>query len=158
MKDLRFSKEWFDSLQKLNGAYRLEVYDAIFSLAFYEEKAKLDNISDMAFRLLLPSLEKEIKTRISRESSMRTNQALRWKKSSRKVKKFIAPTIDEVNSYILEKGYADVSAREFVEYYEKCGWKVGKNKDMVDWTAAVRHWHSRHDLRPHNSKSDWQSV
>jgi hypothetical protein len=37
---------------------------------------------------------------------------------------------------------ATVDGKEFVDYYESNGWKVGRNA-MKDWKAAVRQWNAR---------------
>ena len=55
--------------------------------------------------------------------------------------RFSPPTVEEVKSYCLEKGYS-IDPQRFVDYYESNGWMVGKNK-MKDWKAAVRGWNSR---------------
>lgn len=54
---------------------------------------------------------------------------------------FVAPSLQEVGDYILEKGYA-VDARQFVDFYASKGWMVGSSK-MKDWRAAVRTWTRR---------------
>lgn len=53
-------------------------------------------------------------------------------------KRFIAPSTEEVQEYIDEKGYS-VDAERFVDYYTANGWMVGKNH-MKDWKATVRNW------------------
>lgn len=58
--------------------------------------------------------------------------------SKEKASRFLPPTLDEVRSYCLEKGYP-VDAERFIDFYESKGWFVGKNK-MKDWKAAVRNW------------------
>ena len=55
-------------------------------------------------------------------------------------KKFVPPSVPEVDVYLREKGYA-FDAERFVAYYESNGWKVGKNA-MKDWRAACRTWHA----------------
>lgn len=73
--------------------------------------------------------------------------------SDRSNKRFTAPTIQEVNSYMLEKGLNNNSeAHKFFDYYESNGWKVGRNK-MKDWKAAVRNWlkncnHQTQQIKP----------
>lgn len=52
--------------------------------------------------------------------------------------KFIKPTIEELQSYIEEKGLS-IDAIKFHSYYESNGWKVGKNK-MANWKAALINW------------------
>jgi hypothetical protein len=54
--------------------------------------------------------------------------------------RFTPPTLQEVQSYMSEKGVNDPKeAEKFVDFYECKGWMVGKNK-MKDWKAAVRNW------------------
>lgn len=56
-----------------------------------------------------------------------------------KKKRFEKPTFEEVEAYIREQGY-DIDPHTFFDYYEACGWTVGKNKPMKDWKASVRYW------------------
>lgn len=52
--------------------------------------------------------------------------------------RFVKPTVEELQTYIDEKGY-NLDAEYFYDYYERNGWMVGKNK-MKDWKAAIRTW------------------
>jgi len=55
-------------------------------------------------------------------------------------KKFVKPTIDEVDAYCQERANG-IAGEEFVDHYEANGWRCGKNKTpMRDWRAAVRTW------------------
>ncbi len=56
----------------------------------------------------------------------------------RRQKKFIPPSVAEVEAYCDEKGYW-LDARQFVDYYEASGWMRGKTK-FKDWKACVRTW------------------
>ena len=69
-----------------------------------------------------------------------------------KRKRFIPPTLDELQAYIRENGYV-VNAQRFLGHYESVGWKVGKNS-MRDWRAAVRTWNSR-DQKPISDTPDF---
>ena len=55
-----------------------------------------------------------------------------------KTKRFVKPTVEEINSYCREKNKS-VDAERFWNFYESKGWKVGKNP-MKDWRAAVCNW------------------
>jgi hypothetical protein len=66
-------------------------------------------------------------------------------------KKFVQPTIEEVESYIKEKGY-NVDAERFVAYYESNGWKVGKNP-MKDWKMAIVTWSKNDNQQKNNYKT-----
>lgn len=55
-----------------------------------------------------------------------------------KSNRFVPPTIEEIQSYCLERKNT-VDANNFFDFYSSKGWMVGKNK-MKDWKAAVRTW------------------
>ena len=74
----------------------------------------------------------------------------------KKRKRFTAPTVDEVEAYAKEKGYANFSAQRFVDYYESKGWVVGKSP-MKDWKAAVRGWVARDGAMPQGRSKDWHN-
>lgn len=63
------------------------------------------------------------------------------KEIDRESKRFAPPSIEEVRSYISEKGY-NVDAESFVSFYESKDWMIGKNK-MKNWKAAVITWNKR---------------
>jgi hypothetical protein len=52
--------------------------------------------------------------------------------------RFRPPTLEEVKSYLLEKGI-EIDAERFVAYYESNGWMVGRNK-MKNWKSAIVTW------------------
>jgi hypothetical protein len=58
-----------------------------------------------------------------------------------KVVRFTKPTVQQVVDYVIEIS-ATVDAKEFIDYYESNGWKVGRNA-MKDWRATVRQWNAR---------------
>ena len=55
------------------------------------------------------------------------------------LKRFVPPTVDEVEIYCLERGN-HVNPQRFVDYYQSKGWMIGKNAPMKDWRASVRLW------------------
>jgi hypothetical protein len=74
---------------------------------------------------------KEIKTEIIKEKEDTII-------SSKKEKRFVKPTIQEIQAHILEKGYT-FDAEAFYAFYESNGWKVGKNP-MKNWKMACTTW------------------
>lgn len=62
-------------------------------------------------------------------------------KENSKEKRFIKPTLEEIELFIFDNNYS-VDAEAFFDYYESVGWSVGKKK-MKDWKAAVRTWQKR---------------
>lgn len=55
-----------------------------------------------------------------------------------KNKKFIPPTLEEVQEYCRTRGNK-VNAEQFIDYYSARGWKL-KSGTMRDWRAAIRTW------------------
>lgn len=70
-------------------------------------------------------------------------------KLSPKNKRFIKPTIKQIDEYIKEKDM-HFEAERFFDYYESKGWMVGKSP-MKDWKAACRTWESQ---RKHEFKEE----
>lgn len=67
------------------------------------------------------------------------------------VKRFVPPSLQEVETYITESGF-NVDANKWFNHYTANGWRVGKTK-MVDWKAAVRTWVNRSvDLKPQQAE------
>lgn len=54
-------------------------------------------------------------------------------------KKFISPSLEQIESYANEEGLTGVIPEAFQDFYLSKDWMVGKNK-MKDWKAAVRNW------------------
>jgi len=54
------------------------------------------------------------------------------------IKRFKEPTIDEIDSYCIERENK-VDSHTFFDFYQSKGWVVGKVK-MKDWRACVRTW------------------
>ncbi len=55
-----------------------------------------------------------------------------------KNKRFVPPTVDEIQAYVTEKSM-NVDAEKFWNFYESKGWMVGKNP-MKSWRAACSTW------------------
>ena len=61
---------------------------------------------------------------------------------NREERRFIPPTVEQVEEYAREKGLL-IDANRFVDYFTSNGWKVGGKAPMKDWRAAVRNWAAR---------------
>jgi len=72
-------------------------------------------------------------------------------KSKAKAKRFIPPSLEEVQAYCRERNN-NVDPEQFINFYEAKGWMVGKNK-MKDWKAAVRTWERRDKEEKQQSNS-----
>lgn len=75
----------------------------------------------------------------------------------KKAKRFIPPSVEEVEQYCLERGN-NIDAQSFIDFYESKGWMIGKNK-MKDWKAAVRTWErSRKQENKGNVFDEWRNA
>ena len=72
-------------------------------------------------------------------------------KDKEKEKRFVKPTIEEVQAYCKERNN-NVDAQRWFDFYESKGWKVGKNP-MKDWKASIRTW-ERNGNENVNGKSE----
>lgn len=61
------------------------------------------------------------------------------KKENKNKNIFIRPSIDDVESYFIEKNSTKEEASRYYDYYESNGWRVGKTA-MKDWEASARNW------------------
>ena len=69
--------------------------------------------------------------------------------SSKKEKRFVKPTIQEIQAHILEKGYT-FDAEAFYAFYESNGWKVGRNP-MKNWKMACTTWAKNNRNKKNNN-------
>lgn len=74
----------------------------------------------------------------------------------RKSKKFVKPTVEQIQDYCNEKNY-DIDAERFFDYYEANGWVQGKQgKPIKDWKAAVRNW-NRNNFSSDKRKTEYHT-
>ncbi len=58
---------------------------------------------------------------------------------TKKVNKFIPPTLDEIDTYIAEKNLS-VSGRDFFEYFETGNWIDSKGQKVKNWKQKLLTW------------------
>lgn len=56
-------------------------------------------------------------------------------------KRFVKPTVAEIEAYCKEKGYHNINAEYYYNYNEARGWMLGKNH-MKNWKANLATWHT----------------
>ena len=59
--------------------------------------------------------------------------------NTRTRKKFVPPTLEEVNQYVLEMGL-HVSAKDFLDYFTATGWIDSTGKKVVSWKGKIHTW------------------
>ena len=109
-----------------------------------------NNQSILNSEINLNSSNSKISDNKEKENIYETIVSPIFSKDSKK-KRFEKPTFEEVEAYIREQGY-EIDPHTFFDYYESCGWTVGKNKPMKDWKASVRYWVSSRKNNGDSSK------
>ena len=72
------------------------------------------------------------------------------KSDKTKRKKFVIPTVEDVQAYCDERGN-NIDAQHFIDYYSARGWMLGKNH-IKDWKACVRTWERNDSFKPKHEK------
>jgi predicted phage replisome organizer len=118
-----------DKLEKLKEQNRLRV-------AKHREKQKLLS-SDEECNVTVMECNATDKIRLE-EDKNRIDKDIDIEEDKPKRKRFVPPTLEEVQDYCFERNN-NVDAERFINHYTSNGWMVGKNK-MKDWKAAIRTW------------------
>ncbi len=106
--------------------------------AQYRKKIGKDNVPKLSGQ---NPPELELKTEIETE----------LKTEIETTNKFTPPSISEISGYCVEKGYTEIDAEYFWNYYQARGWKYKTGQPMKDWKAAIQTW------RKKNYKSKFQN-
>lgn len=115
-----------------NDRYKPTVYQ--------EEKDQLELKDNGTYTLGIPNgYQMETQVRLGKDSIGKVN--------NKESKKFVKPTIEDIQDYCLERKNG-INANAFYDFYESKDWMVGKNK-MKDWKACIRTWEQR-DKRRNN--------
>lgn len=109
--------------------------------ARYREKHKIDEIKEKSTlknkdndNKVTPVTTKVTLDKI-REDKIRIDNSI---EIPTKNKKFIKPTVSEIETYCIERKNG-INAQKFFDYYEAKGWVIGKSP-IKNWQAAVRTW------------------
>lgn len=78
---------------------------------------------------------------ITQEEESKKIEGAGGKRKQTPTRRFVKPTVEEVQAYCDERGNG-LDARQFFDFYESKGWMIGSN-GMKDWKAAVRTWEKR---------------
>ena len=120
-----------------NDRYKETVYQ--------EEKAMLIEKDNKVYSLGIPNgYQMDTQVRLGKDRLGKDSKEIELEKSQ--AKRFIPPTLEEVQAYCKERNN-NVNAQRFIDYYTSNGWQVGKNK-MKNWKAAVRTWENNNYDKP----------
>lgn len=161
--------DWLDTTQDLSAEEKGNLIDAVVSYAAgFEYEHLLCGACKIAFRFLKGQVDRNAKiaevrakagaskgkqnetndnkTEQDESNFLNNNNNKNKNKNNNKEdvlgkpqKRFIPPTVEEVERYCDEKGIFGFDAQYFVDYYTARGWMIGKNK-VKSWQACIRTW------------------
>lgn len=139
-----------------------DIWEDAFDLITTNVKKSLDNLVDeygaVITKQAILDAKKQGKSHIKYVEGVLKNKMLERNVpvNNTKKKRFVKPTVEEVNQYCIERNNC-VNAEQFFDYYESNGWKVGKNA-MKDWKACVRTWERNGYDKPIKKKNNKQDT
>ena len=78
----------------------------------------------------------------NRQHHNKNNNANNANKGKKREGTFVPPTLEEVQSYVREKGFR-MDAGAFFDHFSASGWVMKGGQKIKDWKAAVRNWERR---------------
>ncbi len=120
------------------------------STIYTDEKAQIEFNNMTGKYECLTNVKQLLKE--NRREEKRTEENRKEEKST-STKKFIKPTIEEIEEYCLERNNG-INANAFYDFYESKDWYVGKNK-MKDWKACIRTWEQRDTKTKNDDVPEW---
>lgn len=107
-----------------------------------EERSKEEILLLEDIKTLLEDIKGYIK-----ESKEIEKEMLKKKKEraeAREKRKFVPPTLDEVEAFCAEKNLTSVDPKTFFSYYSANKWRISKTgHKMTSWEAACISWDAR---------------
>ena len=96
-------------------------------------------------------LEKELEIELEIERDTKAN------KSPTKAKRFVKPTLSEVEQYCIERNN-NIDAEYFLDYHEARGWVLSNGKKMKNWQATIRTWEKNDFNNRKSNKSSKENA
>lgn len=110
----------------------------------FEEHQKIDRAKPSQIKTYWIDDESTIDRRLIDDASLLEGKGKEGKGTGnreRKEQRFAPPSVEEVRTYITERGYG-FDAESFVAFYQSNGWRIGRTA-MKDWQAACTTWERR---------------
>ena len=177
-----FYRSFYEAIKDLSDEDRLAVYDAICEYALETEAEPRTPVAKGMLALIKPQIDANYRkrqngmrggrpkgnqeetkekpndnqdtTEVEPNVNVNVNANVNVdKKEIYKEKKFVRPTVEEVQAYCEERNNT-IDPQYFVDFYTANGWKVGKNS-MKDWKATVRYWERNNYSSPKQKGDVW---
>ena len=119
-----------------------------------QEKPTETNINQSEPTETKNNQDEPTKTHNIKESNVKESNVNESSKNILPLKRFMPPTVEDVQAYCDERGSWLIDPQSFIDYYETRGWMLTKNRKMVDWKAAVRTWENNEKERERKKKEE----
>jgi hypothetical protein len=147
-----FYRSFFEAMKELEPKMKSDVFDAIMEFSFSGKEIELTGISKTVFILIKPQLqanmrryENGMKPKRKREaeekqeeSETETNKNKNKNKNENTNDKFVAPSLQEVETFFAENNFKLEVARNAFHYYNEANWKDSRGKSIQNWKQKMR--------------------
>ena len=100
-----------------------------------QQKSRIINVLSLNYYGIVEQQNEQPYINIINKENKDNNIIIGKKKS----KSSVPPTLEEVEQYIIEKGY-DIDGEYLYSHYESIGWQTKRGVKIVNWKAAVDKW------------------
>ncbi len=101
-------------------------------------------------------LQSDIPVETSSTGSSTVDSAAGVETPKATAKRFVPPTVEQVQSLCAEKGY-QVNAQDFVDFYSAQGWCLSNKIKMTSWPHAVARWNRYSGSKSTKTSNDTNS-
>ena len=152
-------RSFYDAIIELPKETQAEVWEAIFEYSLNFKSVELNGLAKTIFTLIKPQLDANIKRyengskpkqkqQISKteakgkqetskvEANKNVNDKVNEKEN--KNKKFVPPSLQEVEMFFSENGFGSVYAKQAFDYYELGEWKDASGKQVKNWKQKMK--------------------
>lgn len=154
-------RSFYDAIIELPKETQAEVWEAIFEYSLNFKSVELNGLAKTIFTLIKPQLDANIKRyengskpkqkqQISKteakdkqetskvEANKNVNDNDKVNEKENKNKKFVPPSLQEVEMFFSENGFGSVYAKQAFDYYELGEWKDASGKQVKNWKQKMK--------------------
>lgn len=133
--DIIYISNW-EKYQAVEGMERAKELHRIRQKNYRERKKLLSDVSVTSQVTQGDAIDIDIEEDIDKEKD--NTNVLSKKKTQ---KRFVAPTLEEIEEYVTEKGL-NVNAKRFYDYFTEMNWIDSQGKPVKNWKGKILTWDS----------------
>ena len=99
----------------------------------------------------------QVKQLCNGELELEIERDTKANKSPTKAKRFVKPTLSEVEQYCIERNN-NIDAEYFIDYHEARDWVLSNGKKMKNWQATIRTWEKNNFNNRKSNKSSKENA